>query len=210
MVRLVFSRWWLLLLSLPFLLFAFPCVLFSDDQEMDKMFLVFMGNPAVPFAKEVLIQPEGDFLCDPGIEAWNEDFLFQWDCPFPEVKVEQKIETSLFLSDENGPTIGLIDWKHHSTEWKELKNINSNHWRSAQFDPSEQEKFPEYSTIELRDYFIENFKDTDERWIKIAGSCPSENNCMVLPSSTFLRIRVMREGAWTTIKQIQILIPVGC
>ena len=124
------------------------------------------------------------------------------------VKIEQCYETSLTIMDE-GPHRDLTEWKHFTSEWKTLKQINGK-FLCLSYSEKETEKFPEISIEELK---AEVKVKCGEKWAKHIENVSSvkEYPCGVGISRYFLRITGQLK---TNGKKISKLIvfenPMGC
>jgi hypothetical protein len=70
---------------------------------------------------------------------------------FRSIKIEQQFETSLTIMNE-GPHLDLLNWKHYTSDWIELKKIEENTYRSIKYSDSEYSNFPDFTEDELYDY----------------------------------------------------------
>jgi hypothetical protein len=68
-----------------------------------------------------------------------------------DLKVEQQYETSITISNE-GPHLDLIDWKHYTSEWKEVSALDQNIYKTLKYSTQEYLTFPEFTEDELYDY----------------------------------------------------------
>ncbi|HEX8652774.1 MAG TPA: hypothetical protein VF708_18300 [Pyrinomonadaceae bacterium] len=143
-----------------------------------------------------------------------------------EFKVEQQFETSLTVMDE-GPHIDLLDWKHYTSAWKEIRMIERNKFLTSKIGESEPLKFPQVTKKEIlvavkeaeRKLYADYYETAkiagdpvDEKWSKLARQCKSSQDypCTVSVSKIRLRIKVKDGDQWKTIKQMEFNVPMGC
>jgi hypothetical protein len=143
-----------------------------------------------------------------------------------EFKVEQQFETSLTVMDE-GPHIDLLDWKHYTSAWEEIRMIERNHFLTSTVGPSESSKFPQVTRREIfvavkkaeRKLYADYYETArtagdpvDEKWSQRARQCQStgEYPCAVSVSTIRLRIKVKEDGEWKIIKRMEFIVPMGC
>ena len=85
--------------------------------------------------------------------------------PAGEWRLQMQYETSLSISDE-GPHLDLLDWKHHTSEWRDLERLSPTRFRVPTLTEEEQERFPSYRPEELREAVL---KAGDEGWLELLG-----------------------------------------
>jgi hypothetical protein len=130
-------------------------------------------------------------------------------------KVEQQTETSMAIGDE-GPHMDLTNWKHHRSDWKELKASGADVFVAI---PATAKDFPNASGSEIVEAVRAESKawaakgnDAGTRWIDLAKKCkgPNGDPCYVAPSKTTFRISVNEDGRWREIYTIELLLTLGC
>jgi len=124
-------------------------------------------------------------------------------------KVEQQFETSMALGDE-GPHFDLTDWKHYTSEWKEIADHGENTFLTRRIAESESSKFPKVTAEQVRRAV--KAAGGDKRWTALAESCtePGEGACYTGVSRISFRISANENGKWKQIHKIDFLVPMGC
>lgn len=123
-------------------------------------------------------------------------------------KIEQRFETSMTVSDE-GPHIDLTGWKHFTSEWREIKKLDSHRFLTSKTSDADRVRFPKVTKKQIYDAIL---KASDREWAEKARGCASPNSepCGVGVSTVSLRISARENNAWSVIHQINFLIPMGC
>lgn len=124
------------------------------------------------------------------------------------VKVEQSYETSITIMDE-GPHCDLTEWKHYTSEWKPLNQINGQ-YICLSYSEKETEKFPQIALEELK---TEVKSKCGEKWAKHIENVNSltEYPCGIGISRYFLRITgQLKTNGKKISKLIVIENPLGC
>lgn len=123
-----------------------------------------------------------------------------------EFRVEQQFETSVTIMDE-GPHVDLVDWKHYTSAWEELKMIGRNEFLTSKISGSESSKFPHVTGKEISAAIKE-----DEKWSQLARTCKSAQDypCAVSVNKIRFRIAVRDGDQWKIIKQVEFNVPMGC
>ncbi len=70
-----------------------------------------------------------------------------------DIRVEQSYVTSLSISNE-GSHLDLLNWKHYTSEWCELKEIDGQKFKILHYSLDEDERFPKFTEKELVNYLI--------------------------------------------------------
>ncbi len=83
------------------------------------------------------------------------------------MKVWQRYETSAII--EGSPTLALLQWKHHRSDWEALKEEASNFYLCKKYTPEEKQLFPEANINELRQQIKQHFGRL--ALSRIAGLC---------------------------------------
>lgn len=132
--------------------------------------------------------------------------------PYPndsrEFKIEQQFETSMSISEE-GPHIDLTDWKHYTSDWREIKELSGNRFLTLNISAADHQKFPKVMSKEIYNAVLKN---GGKRWADYARSCKNANDsvCSVSISRISFRIKAKENGKWNVIHKINVSIPVGC
>jgi hypothetical protein len=140
-----------------------------------------------------------------------------------EFKVEQQFETSLTIMDE-GPHLDLLDWKHYTSAWKEIKMVERNKFLTSEINESESSKFPKVTSREIQravggadkklyaDYTESADDPVGEKWANTARQCKSSLDypCTVSVSKIRFRIMVKEGDRWKIIKRMEFNVPMGC
>ena len=132
--------------------------------------------------------------------------------PFPndarEFKVEQQFETSMAIGDE-GPHVDLINWKHYTSDWKEIENVGENRFRTFRVSEADTQRFPAATSQEIHRVVL---KEGGKRWGDLARQCktPFDPPCYVGLSRISFRISAYEDGNWNEIHRINFSIPLGC
>jgi hypothetical protein len=125
-----------------------------------------------------------------------------------EFKIEQQFETSMSVSDE-GPHLDLTDWKHYTSDWKEIKRLEGNRFLTSKISESDYGRFPKVTSKEIYKAVL---KRSGERWANYARSCktPDDAPCLVSVSRISFRIKAKQNGKWNIIHKINVFVPMGC
>lgn len=143
-----------------------------------------------------------------------------------EFKIEQQFETSMTVSGE-GPHLDLLDWKHYTSEWEEIKMIERNVFLTSKISESESQKFPKVTWKELynavmkadRKLYADYYESAgteddpaDSKWLKLVRQCksPQDNPCAVSVSKIRFRIKAKEGERWKIIKRLEFNLPMGC
>lgn len=128
---------------------------------------------------------------------------------FANVEIDERIETSMVISDE-GPHCDLTDWKHYTSPWVKLNAHQGDIFDGHDFPDSEQSKFPTVTLKEVEEA-VEKF--CGERWSKLLSKAKSIRDAplSVDVSKYELRIRATDKITGKKIeKMITIIVPMGC
>lgn len=132
--------------------------------------------------------------------------------PFPgdsrQFRVEQQFETSLSVNSE-GPHQNLTDWKHYTSQWRELERLETNRFRTFAVTEEEMKRFPRVTREEI---VKAAFRQGGKGWAEVAEDCtgPDEGPCIIGRSRVSFRISARINGRWTVIHRIDALFPMGC
>ncbi len=124
-----------------------------------------------------------------------------------ELRVEQQFETSMAIGDE-GPHFDLTDWRHYTSPWKAIAQIDENRFLTARI--KEPHQFPKFSAREV--YEALKKRGADRRWLELSEECDGvdASPCYVSISRISFRISAMENGKWEEIHRLDFLIPMGC
>jgi hypothetical protein len=145
---------------------------------------------------------------DLGESIENQIILLRGASPDAEFKLEQQFETSLTIMDE-GPHLDLIDWKHHRSEWVEIKKLENNKFLTRKLSDADTSRFPE---VTMREIYQEVLREGGDRWANLVRAAKRVNDYPVGVgvSKISLRIKVREEGRWRVIKRLEFTLPMGC
>lgn len=124
-----------------------------------------------------------------------------------DIKIEEKIETSMAISTEDGLYM-LSDWKHGYTEWEELGKNEKGVYVAKEYLMEESSIFPEVTLNEFKaavkaaggeEMMIENVKSMKDEQLQ------------VFADRYFLRISGKRKKDGTIVTRIIVIsLPLGC
>lgn len=118
-----------------------------------------------------------------------------------------QLETSITVMME-GPHLDMLDWKHCTTDWLDLKRFKSDRFTIPNLDEIDTDCFPEVSRKELRAAVMEY---GGEYWAKLISDDirKEELPIAVSLSSVRLKIEARENGKWELITIINVVIPMG-
>jgi len=73
------------------------------------------------------------------------------DLGLSQLRIYQQYETSLSITNE-GPHLDLLKWKHFTSNWNEINQLEQNIFKTLSYNEKEEEQFPEFSEGELIEY----------------------------------------------------------
>ena len=126
-----------------------------------------------------------------------------------DLTVEQRYETSVTIMKE-GPHCDLTDWKHYSSDWKQLQANGKGQFTCDKYTEEDYQKFPKVSISELKQKVKEQCGDT---WLKLVEKVktPTEYPSGVGISRYYLRVTGLRkDNGQTVTKLIVVEAPMGC
>lgn len=125
------------------------------------------------------------------------------------LSADWRFTTSLTLQDE-GPHLDLLDWLHHTSEWKPLTRIDSTRFRIRPI--VEPLPFPHFARSELLTYVASLGEELATRWGPIAERCDSATSypCAVGVSEVEVRIFEGEGEARRLLKTLLLKVPLGC
>ena len=123
-------------------------------------------------------------------------------------RVHIQYETSLTVMDE-GPHLDLIDWKHCTTEWRQVTESSPNLFTLPSENEINLDCFPSVTSKEIRDAV---FKYGGERWASLLKDDVNIYTYPLATSVSSIRIRVQRLSGekWVEDAMISINVPMGC
>jgi hypothetical protein len=129
--------------------------------------------------------------------------------PLNGYRLLERFRTSLTVMGE-GPHIDLVDWKHHDSAWRVMRQTERNHFVARAISEREGRLFPKVSKREM-----ERVVKTRDRagWAAmLVRQCAGPNTypCGVGVSSRYFRVQRKEEGEWITVGAIEVRIPMGC
>lgn len=126
------------------------------------------------------------------------------------VSIEQSYQTSVFINDE-GPHIELLDWKHHTSDWKKL-DINEGKFQTLSYSDEDRQKFPKADLDEFKNYVKEI---GGQRWFDVIkdntsiaenGSYPT----FIGITQHLFRVKIQPKEGQPTEQIFIIEVPLGC
>jgi hypothetical protein len=194
--------------------------LFADKETTKRteetMFLIFTNDLDHSEVVPITDPSQAHVVLDTDLGVWHPKFVLQWSVlvDYGQIKVEHQMETSLSISGR-GPHLDLLEWKHHYTDWKEMKRIANNRWQSASFTADELKSFPTFDIDEVKEQVRKQLKDFPEdldHWLKLSETCrpPFDQACGIGTSRAVIKMSTKKGADWIEIKRIEIPIPMGC
>jgi translation initiation factor 1 (eIF-1/SUI1) len=162
-----------------------------DDKQLRKTFTTDME-----FAVDL-----GETLESSRIKIQTDN----WD----KIEVEQRLETSVTIMNE-GPHCDLVDWKHYTTDWTKLKEINKLTYTALSYKNGEITKFPDVDMKELREAVK---KKCGQGWADLIKETktPYDYPCDVGVSRFYVKVIGTDKVTGKRIQRIiTIRIPMGC
>jgi hypothetical protein len=129
----------------------------------------------------------------------------KWD----KIEIEQRLETSVTIMNE-GPHCDLVDWKHYTTDWAKLKEINKLTYTALSYKNGEITKFPDVDMKELREAAK---KKCGQGWADLIKETktPYDYPCDVGVSRFYVKVIGTDKVTGKRIQRtITIRIPMGC
>ena len=128
---------------------------------------------------------------------------------YKDIEIYQALETSITIMDE-GPHCDLTNWKHFTTDWRNLKKLETNTYQVTPYENGESRKFPKVTMQEVMEAARQ---ECGENWAKHIENSKSiyEDHCDVGVSRYFLKIIGTEKTTGEKIKkEIVVFIPMGC
>lgn len=127
-----------------------------------------------------------------------------------DLKVDQQYKTNLSISDE-GPHLDLLNWKHFTSDWIEIKPIDFGKYKTIIYSTQDQKRFPDFTENELIDYLISIDNQRYANLIKNPNySDDGIKHWQIGLSRVTIRISGFdKENKWVA-RYINFEIPMGC
>ncbi len=124
-------------------------------------------------------------------------------------RVEQQFETSMAIGNE-GPHFDLDDWKHYTSPWKAIAEVDENRFLTSRIKEKEASRFPTVTADEIYDAVKK--RGGERWWLELSKECSGADGgpCYVSVSRISFRISAMENGKWEEIHRLDFLIPMGC
>jgi len=162
----------------------------DDVVEPDRLFRVLLGEKVLVRDLEL-----GDSLEDAVVElSWG-------DAPSAAWVVQMQFETSLSIGDE-GPHLDLLEWKHFTSEWRDLDRLASTRFHVAALTEEARARFPAYKPAELA---VAVRAAGGEEWLE-----RMEQGAQGHVDIGVMRLRVTDPAAPDRPFIVEFLIPMGC
>ena len=122
--------------------------------------------------------------------------------------VQVQYETSVSISNE-GPHLDLVDWKHHTSEWRDLQPVGTTRFRIPGFSQEERSRFPRVSAMELKEAVRAAGGDG---WLELVRSVTSVHDAPASVDISLIRLRVteVSGGGPKPTFTVEFLITMGC
>jgi hypothetical protein len=125
------------------------------------------------------------------------------------IQLEQRYETSLTINNE-GPHCDLVNWEHHTSEWKVLKPNKSGVFKFLKYSDAESRKFPEVSISELKNA-VKN--ECGAEWVELINEIKTikDSPCFISINRYYLKISGIHKRSKKKISKVLVFeIPMGC
>jgi hypothetical protein len=123
-------------------------------------------------------------------------------------RVQVQYETSVSISKE-GPHLDLLEWKHYTSEWREIQPVTATRFRIPEFSQEERSRFPRVSAVELMEAVRAAGGDG---WLELIRSVTSVHDQPARVDISVIRLRVtpLTGGASKPASILEFPIPMGC
>lgn len=128
---------------------------------------------------------------------------------YKNIEIYQAFETSMTIMNE-GPHCDLLNWKHHTSDWRKLKEAKLNVFETIIYPANESKKFPAVTIKEVQEA---TRKQCGDDWAELIKDTKSvhEYPFDVGINKYFLNVNATDKATGAKIeKEIVILIPMGC
>ena len=124
-------------------------------------------------------------------------------------KVEMQFENSMAIGDE-GPHLDLLNWKHHTSPWKEIRPTSANTFPVPEVSGADFTRFPTVTTDEI--VAAVRKAGGGKRWLDLARTCtaPGVGWCYVTTSRISIRISTKQTGRWRSVHTLNFSVPMVC
>ena len=132
-----------------------------------------------------------------------------FDSKYDKIKIYQRFENSITINNE-GPHCDLINWKHYTSKWIELKQIRNGIFETILLDSKQAEKFIE---IEIVDFKNAVKKSCGNDWVQLIKDIKSVRDypCEISTSKIELIVKLIDNSTQETMEKYLIFdIPMGC
>ncbi len=123
-------------------------------------------------------------------------------------KIQVQTVTSMTV-DGGGEHLDLLDWKHHVSEWTDLKPVGKLEALMPAYSEEEAARFPAVSPQEIRQAVLKAGGPVWVRKVK-AMKGPNDDPATVTISTVRLRILVQDGKDWKVLHQVNFNLPLGC
>ncbi|MCA0131122.1 SH3 domain-containing protein [Winogradskyella alexanderae] len=127
---------------------------------------------------------------------------------YKRISIFQKFENSISISNE-GPHCDLTKWKHYSSDWKPIEQINRGTFEVLSYTTEDWPKFVNISMEELKQE-ISNYCGSD--WMKLVKNAKSINDYPISVSTSRILLKFIITDFDDKVieKIIAFNIPMGC
>jgi hypothetical protein len=127
---------------------------------------------------------------------------------FENITIEQQYETSMTVMNE-GPHLDLLNWKHYTSDWVELKKVDENIYKSIKYSNNDYSSFPDFTEDELYEYINSiGFP----KWANLVKNPTFQDGSHYTPGISSIRFRItgIDEKGEQITKYIECEIAMGC
>lgn len=125
------------------------------------------------------------------------------------IKILERFENSLTIMNE-GPHCDLINWKHYTSEWFELKSSNNKTFIALQMNPERTEKFVEINIDNLKKVIKDKCGDD---WAELVKDVKTIREYPYGVSTSKIELKIILRNSIlnkTIEKLIVFEVPMGC
>ncbi len=128
-----------------------------------------------------------------------------------EYRIFQRYRTSLSIAGE-GPHLDLVDWRHFDSPWLPLRALAPGRFQTLRSEQIKSSEFPPTSKAEIVKEVRQRVRKDNLEFLELAKSCrgPNDGSCLVMISSTYLRIQKQVRGRWVDTGLVELRHPMGC
>jgi hypothetical protein len=123
-------------------------------------------------------------------------------------RVQVQYETSVSISNE-GPHLDLVEWKHFTSEWRDIHPVTRTRFRVPKFSQEERSRFPKVSVMDLKEAVRAAGGDG---WLELIRSVSGVYDAPAGVDISAIRVRVTPLGGGATKSPfiLDFVIPMGC